>query len=1226
MAYLKNLVVAGASRFLNKIYCEDIDVGGTASFDEITTGTLSVTGTSTLTGAVTASSTITATGNISTSGTLAGNGGYLTLNSKRAMDGGKTTANQLLINGTNAFSAGTYIKNKLITDNIEADSLYTPSIRADNIYVYDTIRSKTWDVQIVQTTGEQMISPMIYFQSTATVQTVNVTATTVQLTITDTSIGNGNEVNYSYAGASWFKGSRVKMSGKIGNAVLGTCNGTLLANMGSTSNKLQVEIEYDNSGGDFVANTSYTHENLSAMLFAINHGTGTTVDLHPVGIYLSAYDENRVSSISIYGGTNTSSYATPDVRLGLLRSLDPLPSTGITPSGFGLYSTNVFLKGTIVAQSGTIGGWSIGGTFLSSGTLGQDGSMWLTTADVGTAVKFAGISTATKAWRIGTGSKFGVTSDGTLYATNAYVTGNIKATSGSIAGWEITSDMFKKVTTATDGVSYRVSLNAAETVTDPANAAFVVEKIVNDSHDSYPVLIRYNGSVTMTNADVTGTITATGGYIGDWVITSNAIYNGMTSLTDTTHDGAWLGINGIALGKGKFKVTNAGVLTATSGTVGGWSIEAKRLYSQSATSGGYIAEMRQYGYNTSNYAFIITDRTGSSSTVPFGVKYDGTAVMTNATVTGTINANDGSIGNWTIGTTAIYNGMTSLADTTHNGAWLGTDGIALGKGAFKVTNGGVLTSTSGTIGGWSINANTLEKETTQDSDKVSYRVVLNTGSVSPTQGAFFISKKINGTHDSYPLIIRYNGTVVMNNAVVSGTVNASDGTIGGFTIEEKRLYSQSNATKGYIAELREYSYNTNNYAFIVTDRTGTSNTVPFYVKYDGTFKSSKGTIGPWTISDSAISTGGYNTASKMYFGTSGLSLSNTFRVTSAGKMYSTSAEIGGWDVAANSIEKETTKDSDNISYRVCLNTGSITPTQGAFFIQKKVNGAHDSYPVLIRYNGSAVFTNLVASGGTVGGWTIGSSALYNGMTSLSDTTNNGVWVGTDGIALGKGNFKVTNSGVLTAKSGTVGGFTLGEKRLYCETATTGGYIAELRRHDYNSNNYAFIITDRTGSSNTIPFCVTYDGSATLKKGYLGQWRIDSTGLFYNSGTDEAYANSYVYTDWAQFPMIITKVLDVRTMTYSSGEYCLKIQDPLINDEYSGDTYANPYELRFGNIGATAGMYYKTDDASAHTIIACDKNATSTIYIGANVDIVNIRGTLDVGTALPTQAEIDALFN
>lgn len=122
---------------------------------------------------------------------------------------------------------------------------------------------------------------------------------------------------------------------------------------------------------------------------------------------------------------------------------------------------------------------------------------------------------------------------------------------------------------------------------------------------------------------VKGNITATSGFIGNssngFEITATAIRNGMTSLTDTTHNGIYIGTNGIALGKGKFKVTSSGVITATSGTIGGFTITA----------------------------------------------------------------------------TSLYNGMTSFSDTTHNGVYIGTDGIALGKGNFKVYANGDLEASNG---------------------------------------------------------------------------------------------------------------------------------------------------------------------------------------------------------------------------------------------------------------------------------------------------------------------------------------------------------------------------------------------------------------------------------------------------------------------------------------------------------------------------------------------------
>lgn len=82
----------------------------------------------------------------------------------------------------------------------------------------------------------------------------------------------------------------------------------------------------------------------------------------------------------------------------------------------------------------------------------------------------------------------------------------------------------------------------------------------------------YSGSqqvmkVNSSGLEVKGKITATSGYIGNgsqgFEITSTAIRNGMTSLTDTTHNGIYIGTNGIALGKGKFKVDTSGNITAS---------------------------------------------------------------------------------------------------------------------------------------------------------------------------------------------------------------------------------------------------------------------------------------------------------------------------------------------------------------------------------------------------------------------------------------------------------------------------------------------------------------------------------------------------------------------------------------------------------------------------------------------------------------------------------------
>lgn len=78
-------------------------------------------------------------------------------------------------------------------------------------------------------------------------------------------------------------------------------------------------------------------------------------------------------------------------------------------------------------------------------------------------------------------------------------------------------------------------------------------------------------------------------------------------------------------------------------------------------------------------------------------------------VKGKVTATSGYIGNgssgFTINNTSICNGMTSYGDTTHNGVYVGTDGIATGKGSFKVDNGGNITANSGKLGTWDFSSN-----------------------------------------------------------------------------------------------------------------------------------------------------------------------------------------------------------------------------------------------------------------------------------------------------------------------------------------------------------------------------------------------------------------------------------------------------------------------------------------------------------------------------------------
>lgn len=110
-----------------------------------------------------------------------------------------------------------------------------------------------------------------------------------------------------------------------------------------------------------------------------------------------------------------------------------------------------------------------------------------------------------------------------------------------------------------------------------------------------------NGSrvmrVNASGLEITGRVTATEGYIGTaskgFVISASAIYNGVTGLTDTSHNGVYVGTDGIVCGKGAFKADSKGNVSANNMTltgtlkIGGKNITAGALRSGAQSAYGW---------------------------------------------------------------------------------------------------------------------------------------------------------------------------------------------------------------------------------------------------------------------------------------------------------------------------------------------------------------------------------------------------------------------------------------------------------------------------------------------------------------------------------------------------------------------------------------------------------------------------------------------------------------
>lgn len=194
--------------------------------------------------------------------------------------------------------------------------------------------------------------------------------------------------------------------------------------------------------------------------------------------------------------------------------------------------------------------------------------------------------------------------------------------------------------------------------------------------DSEWTLMSNNSTVlraTSSGIEIMGRITATSGYIGNgssgFEIGSNYIRNGMTSRDDTTHNGVYIGTDGIALGAGNFKVDSSGNLTANSGTFRG------------NVSAGNI----QYGgnYGTFNAAGLSDGSIGS-------LKYGSGSIGSGA-------IGGGAVVNSKIGSSAVSYGKVDFTSTLDQVGVNKSDIESLKRGYF-----GALACTSLVIGDWQI--------------------------------------------------------------------------------------------------------------------------------------------------------------------------------------------------------------------------------------------------------------------------------------------------------------------------------------------------------------------------------------------------------------------------------------------------------------------------------------------------------------------------------------------
>lgn len=735
MAQLGNLLVKGSSRFLNKAYFEDVYICGDVS----TGGKLDIT---------------------------ANEGkSILSLNGKKALEVYDTWLN---INESGDFTAGIYcgsgvlrtdgefqVSNKKtgVKFKVNNSSLasYVPSTFSaqatfnggfiassaniseeicNTLIVKDELRSAKWSIDNITNLGSTFyVSPCIIFTNPS-VYVNSISGTTVVLTITDNSITSS-----TIGGATWTNGSKIKLMGRIGNSALGTINGVLKRDLNSSTAKTAyISLDFPNTNLiKFSAGATYSGSNvgdLKMMMYEVNKNVNGTTKNRPIGILLSSYGENKKPCIDIYNGDIED--GSPVVRMGYLNGLPSV--NGVSPTGYGFYAAgNAYFSGTLVSSSGKIGGFSLSENSIQNGALGQSGSVLICTGTNSSAS--IGGSNSINGWCFTASSTFGVTKTGALYASNATIKGNITATSGKIGGCSISNGVLS-ITNAT-------SLYAKFDGNGKTNGYFHVATL--------KIVSSYINCATVIGARSRG-----------------------------------YGYSEVNIQFGSQKETNPNLDFFNQTGRGDWYIKK----AATSTWDLYCRKIESYGWTEvvkyiNNSGVEITWGTGNADLPSDSIRAtqlagssawcynnDSTYIDGGNIYAGTVTA-DKITANNISGTNGWINLRSGLFD--YGNGKLKWDGKSLsiaGNGKFA----GNITATSGKIGKYNITNNYL---------------ISGSGSTCTGMGGDQAFWAGSDSSSNAPFHVSYDGSLYASKANISGTINSTDGSIGGWNIKNSSIYVKS---------------------------------------------------------------------------------------------------------------------------------------------------------------------------------------------------------------------------------------------------------------------------------------------------------------------------------------------------------------------------------------------------------------------------------------------------
>lgn len=370
------------------------------------------------------------------------------------------------------------------------------------------------------------------------------------------------------------------------------------ANLNSSTTPLYLGSSANNYGcvkiqaGKQYILSCYVKSDSTTGLFMIDIQGHDTPDTKTDGLYLSNIDPRKLPGSST--GVNLSTdwqravcaIKVADNATGLYWSVVPLiwgrPSSSSAPQTFNVWvdcimleevdsisnepGTYIFDKETII-DGGSIKTDTITGNQILAGSITADK---IATDAIKSHNYISSGGTQGSFLNLGDGSftspNLSWDANGNLIAKNANLSGEITATNGSIAGWTIISN--KMYTTGSGKYTGIGKYGSAY--------AFWAGATSNDNGNSAVFKVGHTGKLTATDADITGTITATTGKIGRYDITSTYLMtnSGSNASGIGGNQAFWAGAEDS--NSAPFRVGYDGVLWAENAAIRG-SIETGNL-------------------------------------------------------------------------------------------------------------------------------------------------------------------------------------------------------------------------------------------------------------------------------------------------------------------------------------------------------------------------------------------------------------------------------------------------------------------------------------------------------------------------------------------------------------------------------------------------------------------------------------------------------------------------